>query len=118
MSNRIFPFFVPLVAFLIAIVGIVSIGELLLFTARSFEDYGEAGKLATPLVALGLIALIGTVATLLSARANKLPPVELPEPAQSEPVRRIDFGAGAIVGQFVFFTALGLVLLFIILAIS
>ena len=118
MLNRMFPFIVPLLAFLSAITGMVVIGELLLFVGRSFEDYGEVGKLIAPLVALGLIAIIGIVAALLARRSTKLPPVQWPDPGPTEPVRRIDLGAGYIVGQFIFFFGLGLLLLFAILVLK
>ena len=118
MLNRMFPFIVPVVAFAIVITGIVAIGELLLAVASAFEDYGEGGKLAAPIVALGLVVLIGVVSFALSARAAKLPPVKWPEPGPTEPVRRLDLGAGYIVGQFIFFFGLGLMLLFLILVIK
>jgi hypothetical protein len=115
-----FPFIVPVIAFAIAITGIVVIGETLLAVAAAFpyEEYGEAGKLAAPIVALSLVVLIGVVSFALSARAAKLPPVTWPEPGPTEPVRRIDLGAGYIVGQFIFFFGLGLLLLFLILVIK
>jgi hypothetical protein len=118
MLNRMFPFIVPLLAFLTAFTGLIGIGELLLFVARSFEDYGEGGKLVAPLVALGLIAVIGIGAALLARRSTKLPPVQWPDPGPMEPVRRIDLGAGYIVGQFIFFFGLGLLLLFAILVLK
>lgn len=118
MLNRMFPFIVPFLGFLTAITGIVAIGELLLFTARLFEEYGEAGKLMPALIALILTVGIGVVAGLLSARAAKKPPVTWPDPGPMEPVRRLDLGAGYIVGQFIFFTGLGLLLLFIILVVK
>lgn len=118
MVNRMFPFIVPVLAFLAAIVGIVAIGELLLFVAREFESYGETGKLIPPLVALGLVVLIGVVSFALSGRAAKLPPVKWPDAGPTEPVRRLDLGAGYIVGQFIFFFGLGLLLLFLILVIK
>jgi len=118
MLNRMFPFIVPFLAFLTAATGIVAIGELLLFVARLFEEYGEAGKLMPAVIALALTIGIGVVAGLLSARAAKLPPVKWPDPGPMEPVRRLDLGAGYIVGQFIFFTGLGLLLLFIILVVK
>ncbi len=118
MLNRMFPFIVPLLCFLTAITGIVLIGQLLLFTAHLFEGYGEAGKLMPALIALILTIGIGVVAGILSARAAKKPPVNWPDPGPMEPVRRLDLGAGYIVGQFIFFTGLGLLLLFIILVVS
>lgn len=118
MLNRMFPFIVPFLAFLTAATGIIAIGELLLFTAHLFEGYGEAGKLVPALVALVLTIAIGVIGALLSARAAKMPPVKWPDPGPMEPVRRLDLGAGYIVGQFVFFTGLGLLLLFIILVVS
>jgi hypothetical protein len=118
MLNRMLPFIVPVLAFLTAIVGIVAIGELLLATAHSFESYGETGLLAAPAVALSLVILIGVVSFALAGRAAKLPPVKWPDPGPTEPVRRLDLGAGYIVGQFIFFFGLGLLLLFLILAIK
>src|SRR5215210_2773604 len=102
MLNRMFPFIVPVLAFLTAFAGIVAIGELLLFTANQFEHYGETGLLAAPVVALSLVVLIGVVSFALSARAAKLPPVKWPDPGPTAPVRRLDLGAGYIVGQFIF----------------
>lgn len=118
MLNRMFPFIVPILGFLTAITGIVAIGSLLLFIADLFESYGELGHVMPALVALALTILIGVVAALLSVRAAKLPPVKWPDPGPMEPVRRLDLGAGYIVGQFVFFTGLGLLLLFVILVVS
>lgn len=118
MLNRMFPYIVPILAFLSAITGIFVVGELLLTTAKQFESYGEPGKLAAPAVAVGLILLIGGVAAALSVRANKLPPVRWPDPGPMQPVRRLDLGAGYIVGQFIFFFGLGLLLLFLILVIK
>jgi hypothetical protein len=116
MLNRMFPFIVPLLAFLTAITGIVAIGSLLLFVAETFHDAGAFGPLVAPFVALGLVVLIGVGAALMAARAAKLPPAPWPDPGPMEPVRRLDLGAGYIVGQFVFFLGLGLLLLFAILA--
>jgi hypothetical protein len=118
MLNRMFPFIVPVLGFLTAFAGIVAIGELLLAVAHAFEGYGETGLLAAPAVALGLVILIGVVGFALSARAAKLPPVRWPDPGPAEPVRRLDLGAGYIVGQFIFFFGLGLLLLFMILVIK
>lgn len=118
MLNRMFPFIVPVLAFLTAITGIVAIGELLLWVARQFADSGELGLLAAPITALGLIILIGGVSFALSARAARLPPVRWPDPGPMEPVRRLDLGAGYIVGQFIFFFGLGLLLLFVILVVK
>ena len=118
MLNRMFPFIVPLLTFLTAFTGIVVIGEMLLAVAHAFEGYGEAGLFAAPGVALGLVILIGVVAFALSARAAKMPPVKWPDPGPTEPVRRIDLGAGYIVGQFIFFFGVGLLLLFVILAVK
>jgi len=118
MLNRMFPFIVPILAFLSAVTGIVVVGELLLTVASQFESYGEGGKLAAPAVAVGLILIIGGVAAALSVRANKLPPVQWPDPGPMQPVRRLDLGAGYIVGQFIFFFGLGLLLLFLILVIK
>jgi hypothetical protein len=118
MLNRMFPFIVPFLAFLTAITGIIAIGELLLWVQHAFESYGEAGKLAAPFVALAMVILIGVVCFALSARAAKLPPVKWPDPGPMEPVRRLDLGAGYIVGQFLFFFGLGLLLLFLILVLK
>lgn len=118
MLNRMFPYIVPILGFLTAITGIVAIGETLLFTARAFEEYGEFGKVMPAVVGLVLIIIIGVVAAALSVRASKLPPVEWPDPGPMEPVRRLDLGAGYIVGQFVFFTGLGLLLLFVLLVVK
>ena len=118
MLNRMFPFIVPILAFLTAVTGIVVIGEALLFVQHEFESYGEAGKLAAPLIALGLVILIGVVAFALAARAAKMPPVKWPDPGPMEPVRRLDLGAGYIVGQFIFVFGLGLLLLFLILVLA
>lgn len=118
MLNRMFPYIVPIIGFLTAITGIIAIGQLLLFTAHLFEAYGEWGKVVPALVGLVLTILIGVVAAALSVRAAKLPPVEWPDPGPMEPVRRLDLGAGYIVGQFVFFTGLGLLLLFVLLVVK
>ena len=118
MLNRMFPFIVPILGFLTALTGIVAIGELLLFIQHEFESFGEAGKLAAPIIALGLVILIGAVSFGLAARADKMPPVQWPDPGPMEPVRRLDLGAGYIVGQFIFFFGLGLLLLFLILVIK
>lgn len=115
MLNRMFPYIVPILAFLSVITGIVVVGQLLLFVAATFEGLGEIGKVIPALVGLVLIILIGAVAAALSLRASKLPPVQWPDPGPMEPVRRLDLGAGYIVGQFVFFTGLGLLLLFVFL---
>lgn len=118
MLNRMFPFIVPVLAFLSAFAGIVVIGELLLATAHTFEPYGNRGLLAAPAVALGLVILIGVASFALAGRAEKLPPAQWPDPGPTEPVRRLDLGAGYIVGQFIFFFGLGLLLLFLILVIK
>lgn len=118
MLNRMFPFIVPVLAFASAIVSIVVIGELLLAVAHQFESYGEAGLLAAPLVALAIVILIGVVSFALSARAEKMPPVQWPDPGPTEPVRRMDLGAAPIVGQFILFFGLGLLVLFLILVIK
>lgn len=118
MLNRTFPFLVPFLAFLTAITAIIAIGEFLLFIAHLFEPYGDLGKLMPAVIALILTIAVGLVAALFSARAAKLPPVKWPDPGPMEPVRRLDLGAGYIVGQFVFFTGLGLLLLFVILVVK
>jgi hypothetical protein len=115
MLNRMFPYIVPLLAFLSAVTGIVVVGQLLLFAADQLHGFGEIGKVATAMVGLALTILIGVVAAILSVRAAKMPPVQWPDPGPMEPVRRLDLGAGYIVGQFVFFTGLGLLLLFVFL---
>ncbi len=118
MLNRIFPVILPLLGFLSAITGIVVIGELLLFSARLFEENGELGKLAPPAVAFALVVIISAGAAALAARAAKLPPVQWPDPGPMAPVRRLDLGAGYIVGQFIFFFGVGLLLLFAILVLK
>jgi hypothetical protein len=118
MLNRMFPFIVPVIGFGLAFLGIVAIGEILLAVAHAFEEYGETGLLAAPAVALALVILIGVVAFALSGRASKLPPVKWPDPGPTEPVRRLDLGAGYIVGQFIFFFGVGMLLLFLILVIK
>ena len=120
MLNRMFPYIVPILAFLSAITGIIAVGQLLLFSAHAFHDIfpGELGKVMNALVGLFLTILIGVVAAILSIRASKKPPVEWPDPGPMEPVRRLDLGAGYIVGQFVFFTGLGLLLLFVFLVVG
>jgi hypothetical protein len=55
---------------------------------------------------------------MLSYRASKMPPVKWPDPGPWEPVRKIDLGASYLVGQFVLIFAIGLVLLFVILALK
>ena len=111
MLNRMFPFIVPLLAFLTAITGIVLIGEFLLFV------HDTMGALVAPFAALLLVVLIGVTAALLAVRSSKMAPVKWPDPGLTQPVRKLDLGAGAIVGQFAFFFAVGLFLLFLILAI-
>jgi hypothetical protein len=106
--NRLFPLIVPIIAFGTAIIGIIAIGELLL-------SVGTAG--VVPL-ALALTLLVVAVAAMLSYRASKMPPVKWPDPGPWEPVRKIDLGASYLVGQFVLIFAIGLVLLFVILALK
>lgn len=106
--QRLWPFLTPLLVIGIVIAGIVGIGELLLAVGTGP---------AVP-VALGLALGAGFVAMLLSLRAAKLPPVELPAPVEPIPVRRLDLGAGYIVGQFIAIFVVMLVLLFIVLALK
>jgi hypothetical protein len=115
MLNRMNAYIVPLIAFLSAITGIVLIGETLLNVNRLLERFGEIGKLGAPAAALILIALIGGVSAALAVRASKLPPVEWPNPGPVEPVRPMNLGRGYIIGQFIFFIGLAILLLFVIL---
>lgn len=119
MLNRMFPFIVPILGFLTAVTGIVAIGELLLFAQHEAGALGEPfEKLVAPAVAMAIVILIGAVSFALSGRAEKQPPVQWPDPGPMQPVRRLDLGAGYIVGQFIFFFGLGLLLLFLILVIK
>lgn len=106
MRRRLLPFIIFLLVLATTLTGIVGIGELLLFV----------GTTAAVPLALGLVVVVGLVAAALSFRAAKLPPVQLPGPAQPEPVRTLDFGAGYLIGQFVLFFGLLLLLVFIFLA--
>jgi hypothetical protein len=115
MLNRVNPYIVPLIAFMSAITGIVLIGETLLTVNRLLERFGGIGKLGAPVAALILIALIGGIAAALAVRASKLPPVEWPNPGPVVPVRPMNLGRGYIIGQFVFFIGLAILLLFLIL---
>lgn len=112
MLNRMFPIIVPILAFATAITGIVAIGELLLFAAHTFNVSVAVA------IALGLTLLAGLIGALLSLRAAKLPPVQWPNPGPTEPVRRLDLGAGYLVGQFVLIFGVALLLLFVILAVK
>lgn len=107
--HRFFPFFLP-VAMLTVVLGLMfAIGNLLLFV----------GKGPAVWVALALALGVGLVATLLSVRAAKLPPVQLPGPIVEAPVtRRLDLGAAHLIGQFAVIVGAMLVLLFVILALK
>lgn len=106
--QRLWPFLTPLIVIAIVAGGIIGIGELLLAVGTGP---------AVP-VALGLALGVGFIALLLSLRAEKLPPVELPAPVEPTPVRRLDLGAGYIVGQFIAIFVVMLFLLFIVLALK
>lgn len=108
MLNRLFPIIVPILAFATAITGIVGIGSLLL----------AVGTQAAVVVALALTVAIGVGGALLAYRASKLPPAPWPDPGPMAPVRRLDLGAGYLVGQFVLIFGVGLLLLFLILVLS
>lgn len=106
--HRVFPFVIPL-AVILLVVGVVSaIGELLLAVGREPAVF----------TALGLTLGVGLVATLLSLRAAKLPPVALPGPIVETSTRRMDLGAGYIVGQFVAIFVAMLALLIVVLALK
>ncbi len=115
MLNRMNAYVVPLIAFMSAITGIVLIGETLLNVNRLLERFGAVGKLGAPVAALILIGLIGGTSAVLAARASKLPPVEWPNPGPVVPVRPMNLGRSYIIGQFVFFIGLAIMLLFLIL---
>ena len=114
MQRRLFPFIIPLLVVAVVVVGVVAIGSLLLFVTDV-----TGSKYPTVFVALGLALGTGAVCMALSFRAAKLPPVELPaEPVEVAPRRRLDLGAGYLVGQFVVIFGLMLVLLFVTLALK
>jgi hypothetical protein len=106
--NRLFPLLVPIVVFAVVIALIIGIGELLL-------SVGTTG--AVPL-ALALTLLVVAIAAMFSYRASKLPPVKWPDPGPWEPERKTDLGASYLVGQFVVIFGIGLILLFVILALK
>ena len=108
MLNRLFPLLVPIIAFSVVIALIIGIGELLLAS-------GTTG--AVPL-ALALTLLVVAIAAMFSYRASKLPPVKWPDPGPWEPVRKTDLGASYLIGQFVVLFGIGLILLFVILALK
>ncbi len=114
MLRRFFPFIIPLVVVLVVVGGLVAIGSLLLFVSDV-----TGSTLPSVFVALGLTLGAGAVCMALSFRAARLPPVELPgEPVDVAPARRLDLGAGYLVGQFVVIFGLMLVLLFVTLALK
>jgi hypothetical protein len=107
--NRLFPLIVPIIAFSVVIALIIGIGELLLAS-------GTTG--AVPL-ALALTLLVVAIAAMFSYRASKLPPVKWPDPRSwEEPARKTDLGASYLIGQFVVLFGIGLILLFVILALK
>lgn len=108
MLNRLFPLIVPIIAFGVVIACIIAIGELLL----------AVGTTAAVPLALVLTLLVVAIAALLSYRASKLPPVKWPDPGPLEPVRKVDLGASYLIGQFVIIFGIGLILLFVILALK
>ncbi len=114
MLRRLFPFIMPLVVVIVVVGGLVAVGNLLLFVTEV-----TGSKMPSVWVALGLTLAAGAVCMALSFRAMKLPPVELPgEPVEAAPTRRLDLGAGYLVGQFVVIFGLMLVLLFVTLALK
>jgi hypothetical protein len=108
--QRFFPFAIPIVVVVFVVGGFSLIGNLLLFVGK---------QVAVPL-ALGLALGVGFVCMLLSFRAARLPPVELPgEPVvEAAPRRRPDLGLGPFVGQFVGFFVMLLILLIVVLALK
>lgn len=118
MTRRAFPFMITLIALLFAVVSIIGIGNLLLFTASVFEGQGEMGKVVPALVGLVLILLVGVVCSLLALRASNMPGVQLRPETTGETKRRVDLGAGYLVGQFVFFAVLTIVLLFVVMSLK
>ena len=114
MLRRFFPFIIPLVVVTIVVGGFIAIGSLLLFITDM-----TGSKMPSVWVALGLTLATGAVCMALSFRAMRLPPVELPgEPVVEAPARRLDLGAGYLVGQFMVIFGLMLVLLFVTLALK
>ena len=114
MLRRAFPFLIPLAVIAAVVGGFIAIGSLLLFVTDV-----TGSKYPTVFVALGLALGTGAVCMSLSFRAAKLPPVELPgEPPEPAPRRRLDLGAGYLVGQFIVIFGLMLVLLFVTLALK
>ena len=111
--HRFFPFVMPLLVITFVVGGFIAIGNLLLFVADTVS------RMAAVWVALGLTLGTGAVCMALSFRAMRLPPVELPgPPPEPAPTRRIDLGAGYLVGQFFAFFGLMLLLLFVTLALK
>ena len=106
--SRAFPFIVPIIVIAIVAAGIIGIGELLLAVGID---------VAVPL-ALCLALGTGAVCMGLSFRASKLPPVQLPEAREAGPARRLDLGAGYLVGQFIGIFGIMLFLLFLVLALK
>lgn len=106
--HRLFPFFIPVAVIAVVVSGVALIGELLLAVGREPAVF----------TALGLALGVGFVAMLLSVRAAKLPPVALPGPIVETETRRMDLGAGYIVGQFVAIFVAMLVLLFVVLSLK
>ena len=115
MLRRAFPFIIPLAVIIVVVGGFIAIGSLLLFVA----ELTAPDRLPPVWVALGLTLGTGAVCLALSFRAMRLPPVELPgEPPEPAPVRRLDLGAGYLVGQFIVIFGLMLALLFVTLALK
>ncbi len=106
MLNRMFPFVLPLLVVATVLTGVVFIGQVLLFVGT---------EAAVP-VALGMTFGSALIATLFSIRARRLPPLPMPNPGPREPVRRLDLGAGYLIGQFIFIFGAFLFLLFVFLA--
>ena len=111
MLNRMFPFVALTLVLLTTATGLIGIGNLLLLV------HDRIGVMPAVWTALGLTLAVGAICSLLSVRASRLPPVQLPGPMSREPVRRIDLGAGYLVGQFVLIFGAMLLLLFVILAV-
>lgn len=106
--HRLFPFVIPIAVITLVVGGLIAIGELLL----------AVGREAAVFTALGLALGVGFIAMLLSIRAAKLPPVALPGPVVETNVRRMDLGAGYIVGQFVAIFVAMLALLIVVLTLK